>query len=314
MNDLLKTILPSMFTLLGTVITIYSTWKLNEIINGKERDEKIKSAYNEVFEKVSNINEILSDSTVGLNKWKKSLREIKSYISVKSIYITNDDENLLKDYLKNSENLKELLTNSNYQSTSEINSLEEQVSTEFNLIRERFRQIVNGSIKPTLSITKRSILPLVFGISFLIIGISLFLVFRDTQMVTIESPKNLETLKVDVDKGAAVIPVSGRTTDVFGSKSRVYVYSFVERPYKSDGYWYQVVDVKSDGSWETIVFPGSESRPLTNDGKTLIIQAFVATDEQINEEIKQHPDQNFISDPNKFQIRSGVVRITVFPK
>lgn len=239
------------------------------------------------------------------------MREIKSFISAKSIHIKNDDENLLQTYLKNSENLKELLNNSNYQATSEITSLEEQVSTEFTLIKERFRGILDGSIKKALPI---SILPPAFGIIFLILGISLFWVFRDTQTVIIETPKNLETLKVDVDKGAAVIPVSGKTTDVFGSKSRVYVYSFVERPYKSDGYWYQVVDVKSDGSWETIVYPGSESRPLTNDGKTLIIQAFVATDEQINEEIKQHPDQNFISDPNKFQIHSGVVRITVFPK
>lgn len=311
MNELLKTILPSVFTLLGTIITGYFAYKQFQNTQFNKDFEEKKLIYKEIFEKVSSLNEKIVLSTLGLDKWNKSVREIKSFISAKSIHIKNDDENLLQTYLKNSENLKELLNNSNYQATSEITSLEEQVSTEFTLIKERFRGILDGSIKKALPI---SILPPAFGIIFLILGISLFWVFRDTQTVIIETPKNLETLKVDVDKGAAVIPVSGKTTDVFGSKSRVYVYSFVERPYKSDGYWYQVVDVKSDGSWETIVYPGSESRPLTNDGKTLIIQAFVATDEQINEEIKQHPDQNFISDPNKFQIHSGVVRITVFPK
>ncbi len=314
MNELLKTILPSVFTLLGTIITGYFAFKQfqNTQIN-KDYEEK-KLIYKEIFEKISNLNEKIVLSTVGLDKWNKSMREIKSFISAKSIHIKNDDENLLQTYLNNSENLKELLNNSNYQSTSEIKALEEQVSKEFILIKERFRGILDGSIKNALPSSKRSILPLVFGISFLILGSSLFLIFRDTKAVTIETPKNLETLKVDVDKGAAKIPVSGKTTNVFGSKSRVYVYSFVEIPYKSEVYWYQVVDVKSDGSWETDVYPGSEDRPLTNAGKTLIIQAFVATDEQINEEIKLHPDQNFITDPNKFQIHSGVVRITVFPK
>jgi hypothetical protein len=136
--------------------------------------------------------------------------------------------------------------------------------------------------------------------------------------IKIISPVSFDSINVPVEDGAGAIQVSGTSEKVYGTDYHIYVCSHVTKPRDDKFCWFDSpVTPEPDGTWNTKVYAGSSEYPITKnpEGTTVAIQAIVATDQEVLNEIGKHENKRYFDEPSIFKIRSvPLIEVIIKPQ
>lgn len=176
MNDILKVAIPAIIVLIGTIITVligYRQWKRQQETSryGTFLTEK-QSAYKELWEKLEDVHIKLRTEDVGITEFNNLVREVNSYILKKGLYIEEIDREYSSRYLKSIFEMKEIIAKPEDEideiahiemeeswsltdpglpvevtsQARELIRIAREVDETRNMILERFRKIIGGSL------------------------------------------------------------------------------------------------------------------------------------------------------------------------
>jgi hypothetical protein len=103
MNDALKTVIPSLIALTGTVAVAlvgYRQWKRQQDTS-RESDYRTQrqQTYKELWEKLEDIHVRLRTEEVGGDEFSSLVRDVNSFILKRGLYLERDDQDLANCYL-----------------------------------------------------------------------------------------------------------------------------------------------------------------------------------------------------------------------
>jgi hypothetical protein len=168
MKDVLKTAIPALIALIGTVLAVligYRQWKRQQDTS-RENDFRTQKqqTYKDLWEKLEDVHVRLRTEVVGGDEFHSLVRDVNSFILKHGLYLEEEDQTLANEYLSkvrdftnlvaacDSEDAKSALSATARIPPAVVRFAQEsgRVQAEVNQIREellvRYRKILRGDI------------------------------------------------------------------------------------------------------------------------------------------------------------------------